>query len=214
MVLQSMALFVTNVWALLQSICCLASLHSWRLLSDTLHRLSGWHSANPVKLTPALFLLSLLHFADQTSPLCFMQAVQTGTVVSNGVGTDLSVQSLYAGAYTLLSTNVSYGAAKLPYAPSGAGPKASSFYTMWNVKVSSAPACYCAFSSHHLCFLFYCALYCVLLTRRPPACSAVLRLSYVNVGLCKRMRVSDIQQDKAVAVLCCAKMRVGKRAEC
>ncbi len=76
---------------------------------------------------------AVLYTADAQLPL---QAVQTGTVISSGVGTDLSVQSLYSGSYNLLSTNVHYGLAKQPYAPSGAGPKASSFYTLWNTKVS------------------------------------------------------------------------------
>lgn len=65
-----------------------------------------------------------------------LQAFQLGTVISNGVGKNLSVNALYAGPYATLVSNVYFGAAQVPYAPSGAGPKASSFLTFWNVQVS------------------------------------------------------------------------------
>lgn len=69
-------------------------------------------------------------------PNVIHQAFQTGTVISNGVGTNLSIQSLYAGPYATLVSNVQFGAGVNPYAPSGASPKAASFATFWNVKVS------------------------------------------------------------------------------
>lgn len=64
-----------------------------------------------------------------------LQAFQLGTAISNGVGTNLSINALYAGPYSTLVSNVDFGAARLPYGQSGAGPKASSFTTFWNVRV-------------------------------------------------------------------------------
>lgn len=68
------------------------------------------------------------------------QAFQLGVVLSNGIGRNLSVNALYAGPYSTLISNVNFGSAKLPYAPSGAAPKASSFMTFWNVRVSPLAA--------------------------------------------------------------------------
>eukprot|EP00878_Enallax_costatus_P038027 GHUV01043156.1.p1 GENE.GHUV01043156.1~~GHUV01043156.1.p1 ORF type:complete len:222 (+),score=22.33 GHUV01043156.1:621-1286(+) len=63
-----------------------------------------------------------------------VQAFQIGTAITNGIGTNLSVNALYAGPYATLISNVDFGAAKQPYAPSGSAPKSSSFLTYWNVK--------------------------------------------------------------------------------
>jgi hypothetical protein len=65
------------------------------------------------------------------------QAFQAGTAITNGQGSDLSVNALYAGPYAVLVSNVHFGAARRPYAPSGAAPKASSFHVFWNVQVGS-----------------------------------------------------------------------------
>ncbi|KAF6262421.1 hypothetical protein COO60DRAFT_1676006 [Scenedesmus sp. NREL 46B-D3] len=62
------------------------------------------------------------------------QSFQLGTVISNGVGVNLSVNALYAGPYATLVSNVNFGAARNPYGLSGAGPKASSYSTFWNVR--------------------------------------------------------------------------------
>jgi hypothetical protein len=64
-----------------------------------------------------------------------IQAVQASTVISNGVGRNLSVNALYAGPYGILVSNVDFGEASLPYGQSGSAPKVSSFFTFWNVKV-------------------------------------------------------------------------------
>lgn len=64
-----------------------------------------------------------------------VQAVQVSTVISNGIGRNLSVNPLYAGPYGILVSNVDFGAANVPYGLSGALPKVSSFFTFWNVKV-------------------------------------------------------------------------------
>jgi hypothetical protein len=66
-----------------------------------------------------------------------LQAFQAGTAITNGQGSDLSVNALYAGPYAVLVSNVHFGAARRPYAPSGAAPKASSFHVFWNVQVGS-----------------------------------------------------------------------------
>lgn len=65
-----------------------------------------------------------------------VQAVQASTVISNGVGRNLSINPLYAGPYGILVSNVNFGQASLPYGLSGVAPKVSSFFTFWNVKVS------------------------------------------------------------------------------
>ena len=65
-----------------------------------------------------------------------VQAVQSSTVISNGVGTNLSINPLYAGPYGILVSNVDFGQASVPYGLSGVAPKVSSFFTFWNVKVS------------------------------------------------------------------------------
>jgi hypothetical protein len=67
---------------------------------------------------------------------CVLQSFQLGTVISNGVASNLSVNALYAGPYATLVSNVNFGAARNPYGLSGAGPKTSSFSTFWNVRVS------------------------------------------------------------------------------
>lgn len=61
--------------------------------------------------------------------------MQASTVISNGVGRNLSVNPLYAGPYGILVSNVDFGTAAIPYGLSGAAPKVSSFFTFWNVKV-------------------------------------------------------------------------------
>lgn len=66
-----------------------------------------------------------------------VQACQTSTVLSNGVGRNLSINPLYAGPYGILVSNVDFGEASAPYGLSGAAPKVSSFFTFWNVKVSA-----------------------------------------------------------------------------
>lgn len=68
-----------------------------------------------------------------------VQACQTSTVISNGVGRNLSINPLYAGPYGILVSNVDFGTASIPYGLSGAAPKVSSFFTFWNVKVSVSP---------------------------------------------------------------------------
>lgn len=65
-----------------------------------------------------------------------VQAVQSSTVISNGVGTNLSINPLYAGPYGILVSNVDFGQASVPYGLSGVAPKVSSFFTFWNVKVN------------------------------------------------------------------------------
>lgn len=70
-----------------------------------------------------------------------VQAVQASTVISNGVGTNLSINPLYAGPYGILVSNVDFGRASFPYGLSGALPKVSSYFTFWNVKVSNTLAC-------------------------------------------------------------------------
>jgi hypothetical protein len=76
-----------------------------------------------------------------------VQAFQTTSAITNGVGRDLSVQALYAGPYALLISNVQFGAGRAPYAPSGAAPKSSSFMTLWNTAVSWGLAQQGGFSS-------------------------------------------------------------------
>jgi hypothetical protein len=68
-----------------------------------------------------------------------VQACQTSTVISNGVGRNLSINPLYAGPYGILVSNVDFGEAKIPYGLSGVAPKVSSFFTFWNVKVRRRP---------------------------------------------------------------------------
>jgi hypothetical protein len=68
--------------------------------------------------------------------LAALQSFQLGTVISNGIASNLSVNALYAGPYATLVSNVNFGAARNPYGLSGAGPKTSSFSTFWNVRVS------------------------------------------------------------------------------
>lgn len=68
-----------------------------------------------------------------------VQACQSSTVISNGVGKNLSVNPLYAGPYGILVSNVDFGTASLPYGLSGVAPKVSSFFTFWNVKVRLTP---------------------------------------------------------------------------
>lgn len=73
-----------------------------------------------------------------------IQAVQASTVISNGVGRNLSINALYAGPYGILVSNVDFGEASLPYGQSGSAPKVSSFFTFWNVQVrGQGPACSC-----------------------------------------------------------------------
>jgi hypothetical protein len=68
-----------------------------------------------------------------------VQACQTSTVISNGVGRNLSINPLYAGPYGILVSNVDFGEVKIPYGLSGVAPKVSSFFTFWNVKVRRRP---------------------------------------------------------------------------
>jgi len=77
-----------------------------------------------------------------------VQACQTSTVISNGVGRNLSINPLYAGPYGILVSNVDFGTASIPYGLSGAAPKVSSFFTFWNVKVSAGPC-------PHVWYIYY-----------------------------------------------------------
>jgi len=84
-------------------------------------------SAGPPAFCGPPYQPAAQHSAFTGACLLPLQAFQLGTVLSNGIGRNLSVNALNAGPYSVLISNVNFGAAKLPYAPSGAGPKASSF---------------------------------------------------------------------------------------
>jgi hypothetical protein len=77
-----------------------------------------------------------------------IQAVQASTVISNGVGRNLSVNPLYAGPYGILVSNVDFGQASIPYGLSGWATKVSSFFTFWNVKVRLGGGSGCSLQAH------------------------------------------------------------------
>ncbi len=53
-----------------------------------------------------------------------------------GTGVDLDIESLYAGPYATLVSNVDLGYGSRPWGQYGAGTESSSFNTYWNIKSS------------------------------------------------------------------------------
>jgi hypothetical protein len=68
------------------------------------------------------------------------QAYQVGSVIANGVGSDLRVEGMYAGPYATLVTNVDVGRGTRPFGPASNGQRPASSMTFWNIRVGGLRA--------------------------------------------------------------------------
>lgn len=122
--------------------------------------------------------------------------------VCAGTGTDLAIQTMAAGPYGLLLSNVNVGYGSRPWAQMGTTQSASSFMTVWNMngqvkvgwlgEVERAADCYqnpAHADSSNKCFVHACRHSCGCVFSEPAGCAVAACRSKAPSS--SRLKASD-----------------------